>query len=186
VEVDAHRPHVGTLTASPTSGPRAGAVRTLLTVLAVLLPAAAGVALWWWQDQEHATAAAGRDADGDAVQAATREVMAWASVDYRKVEEYYASVEKGATGKFLEEFKQSETPLRSLLTENKSVQVPTIPKDCAGLLERDGNTARVVVALDATVSNTSTKSPQPRQYRLQLTLQKVGGTWLTNNLEFVS
>jgi len=173
------------MTAPPnTRGP--AAVRTVLAVIAVLLPAASGVALWWWQDQEHATVAASRDADGAAVQAATREVMAWASVDYRKVDEYFASVEKGATGKFLEEFKQSETPLRSLLTENKSVQIPTIPKDGAGLLERDGTTARVVVALDATVSNTSTKSPQPRQYRLQLTLQKVGGTWLTSNLEFVS
>jgi Mce-associated membrane protein len=185
MEVDAHRPDAGALSPkSTTSGP--GAVRTILALLALLLPVALGVALWLWQDNEHSTAAASAKADSDAVKAATAQALTWASVDYRKTDEYFAAVEKGATGKFLQEFKQSEEPLSSLLTENKSVQVPTIPKDGAGLVERDGDTARVIVALDATVSNTSTATPQPRQYRLQLTLANVDGTWKTNNLEFVS
>ncbi len=184
MEVDADRPHDGAMTAPSPRAP--GVVRTALALLAVLLPAVSGVALWAWQNNEHGSAVAARDADRAAVKAATAEVLAWASVDYRKIDDYFVSVEKGATGKFLEEFKQSEKPLRSLLAENKSIQVPTIPKDGAGLLERRGDTARVVVALDASVSNTSSKSPQPRQYRLQLTLVRVDGRWLTNNLELVS
>jgi hypothetical protein len=35
------------------------------------------------------------------------------------------------------------------------------------------------------VTNRSTSTPQPRQYRLQVTVTRVGGRWLTSNLEFV-
>lgn len=184
MEVDAHRPDDGALSLQPTPR-RPGAVRTILAVLAVLLPVALGGALWVWQSNEHSTAAESARADGEAVKAATAEVMAWAAVDYRKIDESFAAVKEGATGKFLEQFTQSEETLRSLLVENQSVQVPTIPKDGTGLVERDGGTARVAVALDAVVTNTSTKTPQPRTYRLLLTLANVDGAWLTNNLEIV-
>jgi Mce-associated membrane protein len=187
--VDAHRPDDGAVSPPDTSGTtstvRPGALRTFLAVLAVLVPVVAGAGVWWWQREEHNQAEAAVAEDAAALKAATREVLAWASVDYRKVDEYFASVKAGATGDFLEQFTQTEEPLRKLLTENKSIQVPTIPKDAAGLLERDGDKARVIVAMDAAVTNTSTKTPQPRQYRLELGLQQVDGEWLVDNLEFV-
>jgi Mce-associated membrane protein len=168
------------------STPRAtGRVRTLLAVPIVLLPPVLGAGVFAWQHHEHDRAEAAKQLDADAVRAATLEVQNWAAVDYRKLDSYFKLVEGGATGKFLQEFTQTEPTLREGLTKNKSVQVPTIPKNGAGLLERDGNNARVVVAFDAVVTNISTKGPQPRQYRMQVTLQKVGGRWLTDNLEFV-
>jgi len=185
VEVDAHRPDEGAVSPPDTASARPGRLRTVVAVLAVLLPVAAGAGVWWWQREEHNRAQAARAEDAAALKAATGEVLAWASVDYRKVDEYFAAVRAGATGDFLDQFTQTEEPLRQLLTENQSIQVPTIPKDAAGLLERDGDKARVIVAMDAAVTNTSTKTPQPRQYRLQLTLSKVDGEWLTDNLEFV-
>ena len=106
-------------------------------------------------------------------------------MDYREADEYVETVEEGATGEFLKQFEESEDALRELLEANQSVQVPTIPEGGAGLLERDGDQARVLIAMDATVTNKSTKTPQPRQYRLQVTLVKEDGEWLTSGLEFI-
>jgi hypothetical protein len=165
--------------------PGSGLGRTLACLLAVLLlPAVAGGVLFWQHDR-HEDAVAAREEDRAAVRAATQEVRTWATVDHRKLDEYFAAVEAGATGQFLGEFKQTEDVLRKGLVENESVQVPTIPKGGAGLLERQDDVARVVVALDAVVTNKSVQGPQPRQYRMQVTLRKVKGAWLTSNLEFV-
>lgn len=157
----------------------------VLVVSLLALPVILAAGLWVWQHREHQAADESRAEDRAAVTAATRETLAWASVDYRKADDYVTSVEAGATGDFLAQFQKSEPALRELLRTNKSVQVPSIPKDGAGLLERDGDQAQVLIALDATVTNKSTKTPQPRQYRLQVSLVKTGGEWLTSGLEFI-
>lgn len=157
----------------------------ILLALLLVVPVVAAAALWRWQSGELEAAQDRRVEDQAALTAATRETLAWASVDWRKADEYVTTVEDGATGAFLSQFQKSEPALRQLLSTNKSVQVPTIPKDGAGLLERDGDEARVLIAMDATVTNKSTKTPQPRQYRLEVTLTKQDGDWLTSGLEFI-
>jgi Mce-associated membrane protein len=156
-----------------------------VALAALLVPVVASLALWLWQQDKADAAESRRAEDRAALNAATRETLTWATVDYRKLDEFVEGVRSGATGEFAQQFKQSEKALRSLITRNKSVQVPTIPKDGAALLERRGTEARVLVVMDATVTNASTKAPQPRQYRLQVTVAKVDGEWLTSRLEFV-
>ncbi len=155
-----------------------------LALVALLLPVALGT-LWVLQSRQASAAEDVRAEDRAALDAATRETLNWASVDYRKVDDFVETVKEGATGAFLQQFNQSETALRTLIRQNQSVQVPTIPKDGAALLERRGSEARVLIVMDANVTNKSTKTPQPRQYRLQVTVVKVKGEWLTSNLEFV-
>ena len=157
----------------------------VLLGLALVVPVVAAAGVWQWQSAELDDAQGSHSEDRAALNAATRETLAWASVDYRKADEYVASVEGTATGAFLKQFQESEKALRQLLASNKSVQVPTIPEGGAGLLERDGDQARVLIAMDATVTNKASKTPQPRQYRLQVTLDKVDGEWLTSGLEFI-
>ena len=156
----------------------------LVVLVALLLPVALGV-LWVTQSRQASALEDARSEDRAALDAATRETLNWASVDYRRADEFVETVKEGATGTFLEQFEQSETALRTLIRQNQSVQVPTIPKDGAALLERRGGEARVLIVMDANVTNKSTESPQPRQYRLQVTVTKVEGRWLTSNLEFV-
>ena len=162
-----------------------GRLSGVLLGLALLVPVAASVGVWQWQAAELRSAEESREEDREALNAATRQTLAWASVDYREADEYVETVEQGATGEFLEQFQESEDALRELLESNRSVQVPTIPEGGAGLLERDGDQARVLIAMDATVTNKSTKTPQPRQYRLQVTLVRSGDEWLTSGLEFI-
>ena len=156
-----------------------------LVVLVLLVPVVAAAAVWRWQAGRLDDQQAERSADEAAVRAATLETMTWANVDYRKVDDYVAAVEHGATGAFLQQFKASVPVTRQLLRKNRSVQVPTIPKDGAALAERRGNSASVLIAMDATVTNKSTAKPMPRQYRLKVTLTNEGGRWLTNGLEFI-
>jgi Mce-associated membrane protein len=156
-----------------------------VALVALVLPVALAAALWVWQSREVDRAEAALAEDRAAVSAATLETLAWASVDHREVDEFVARVKEGATGEFLQQFQQSETALRALLRRNKSVQVPAIPKDGAALLERRGDEARVLIVMDANVTNASTSTPQPRQYRLQVTMTEVDGRWLTSALEII-
>jgi Mce-associated membrane protein len=151
----------------------------------VLVPVVLAAALAVWQWLELADQRAAEDDDRAAVEAATEVTLAWASVDHRRADEYVETVKEGATGAFLKEFSASENALRALLKDNKSVQVPTIPEDGVGLVERSGDEARVLIAMDATVDNTSVKRPQPREYRLQVTVSKVEGEWLVSGMEFI-
>ena len=173
MEVDAGRPH------------REPVSRYVRLILVLLLPIALAAGLWLWQSQELADAEAARADDRDAVNAATRATLAWASVDHRRADDYVETVRSMATGEFLAQFEESETALRQLLKDNRSIQVPTIPIDGAALLERRDDQARVLIAMDASVTNKRTKTPQPRQYRLQVTLTEEDGEWLVSGMEFI-
>jgi len=155
-------------------------------LLALLLLIAASVVLWRFEAGQRHDAEAAAAEDQAAVDAARNQTLTWANVDYRKADEYVSAVESGSTGDFLQQFQKSEKGTRYLLKLNKSVQVPSIPQDGVGLVEREGDTARVLIAMDATVSNKNTDKPQPRQYRLQVTVTKVDGQWKTSGLEFIN
>jgi Mce-associated membrane protein len=159
--------------------------RLVVPAVAVVALVAVAAYLWRWQAHELSGLQADRAEDAAAVRAATLETATWAHVDYRKADSYFTAVENGATGLFLNQFKASVPATRQLLAANRSVQVPTIPKDGAALMERTGTTAKVLVAMDATVTNKATKKPQPRQYRLQVTLTRHDGRWLISNLGFI-
>jgi Mce-associated membrane protein len=159
--------------------------RTVGFGVALVALVAVAAYLWRWQAHELGVLQDRRAQDAAVVRAATLETMTWAHVDYRKADEYVTAVEKGATGTFLDQFKASVPATKQLLAANRSVQVPTIPRDGAGLMERKGDTAKVLIAMDATVTNKSTSKPQPRQYRLQVTLTQQDGRWLISNLGFI-
>ena len=168
-----------------------GWLRVVAIVVALALPVVAAAAVWVWQGGRADDAQAAAASDRAALDPATRETLTWATVDYREVEDYIAAVEAGATGRFLSQFQDSEKALTALVTSNKSVQVPTIPKDGAGLIcgattkPCEQGDAQALIAMDATVTNKSSKTPVPRQYRLKITLQKTEGDWKIENLEFV-
>jgi len=123
--------------------------------------------------------------DQAAVEAATKEAMAWTTVDYQDPEGYFDAIRAGAGGDFLAELEETEKTLSDLLVENQTVQTANIPTDGAALVERTGDGATVLVTLDATVSSKSKPEPTMRQYRLRLTLRYTDSTWVTTGLEFV-
>jgi Mce-associated membrane protein len=184
VEVDSPRADDRPVTSTEPSR-RPGAAEWVRGGLLLALPLALALGLWWWQSHRLSEAEEARADDRAVVAAARQHTSTWASVDHREVDDYVKAVRASATGAFLSQFEESEAPLRQLLEDNRSVQVPTVPEGGVALLERDDDQARVLVAMDAAVTNKSAKRPQPRQYRLQVELTRTEGEWLISGLEFI-
>lgn len=160
----------------PSGGPRWLAAALAVLVLALLVTG--GVLLPGWLD-----ARAEDERRRAVLRAATAEVVAFTTLDYRDLEPSIERVLDGATGEFEEQFESSRAQLEQLSRDNESVSEGRVLK--VGVVSMDEDSATVVVVADSQVTNKSTDEPQPRHYRLQLDLVLEGDRWLTSDLQFV-
>ena len=70
------------------------------------------------------------------------------------------------------------------MTSNKAVSKGKVLS--AGLVSSDADSARVLLVVDADVTNTSATTAVPRHYRIQVDLSRSGDRWLANQLQFVA
>ena len=116
--------------------------------------------------------------------AAKDEVVAFLTVNYKDMAPLMAKVLEGATGPFKEQYSGAKSNLEDSAT--KALAVSTGKVRSVGVGELTAKTATVFVAADSQVINKSTSNKaQPRYYRLQLTMVKQHGNWLTSDLKFV-
>ena len=160
----------------PSGGPRWLVAALAVLVLALLVTGA--VLLPRWQD-----ARAEEERRRDVLRAATAEVVAFTTLDYRDIEPSVDRVLEGATGDFKDQFEASRSQLEQLSRDNESVSEGRVLE--AGVVSMDEDSATVVVVADSQVTNKSTDEAQPRHYRLQLDLVLEDGRWLTSDLQFV-
>ena len=157
---------------------RPGWLAAALAVLVLGLLVAGGLLLPQWLE-----ARAEEDRYADVLRAATTEVVAFTTLDYRDIEPSVERVLDGATGDFKEQFESSRPQLEQLSRENESVSEGRVLE--AGVVSMDDDSATVVVVADSRVTNVNAPEPQPRHYRLQLDLVLQGDRWLTSDLQFV-
>lgn len=120
----------------------------------------------------------------DILAAATAHATAFVNLDYRKIDESVDSVTDKSTGAFAKQYAKSGKGLRTLMKRNHSVMVGSVLS--AGVVSASDYTARVLVATNGTVRNTSTKNKAvERNLRLQLDLTKTDDRWLVNEVQFV-
>lgn len=156
-------------------------------VLLALLLAAASVFLF----KDRASAAPGDSRaetlskDYETVtKAAREETLAFLTVDYQDMDPLIAKVLAGSTGGFKKQYEQAKVDLRASAQDSQAISTGKVVS--VGVGDIDDNDAVLFVAADSQVSNKSTKGkPQPRYYRLKLTMVRKGDTWLTSNLQFV-
>ena len=153
-------------------------VVALLGVVVLALVVGAAVLFPRWQDAR--AEQAGYDA---ALRAATAEVIAFTTLDYRNIDPSIDRVLAGATGDFKKQFEGSREQLVTLSKQNESVSEGRVLR--AGVVSMDADSARVIVVADSSVTNVNAPEAQPRHYRLQLDLVRRGDRWLTSDLEFV-
>lgn len=154
---------------------RSGAV--VLVVAALLaFSAERGLA---WQDERS------RVSDEKAASAAaTAEVEGLIDISGSTSEADMDRLLEGATAGFRSELEAQAERLKKALSDN-AVKA-TGEAVSTGVAKLDDDRATVIVAAVGTVANKKTKAAEPRNYRLQVDLQKTDGTWLVSGLEFVA
>ena len=78
-----------------------------------------------------------------------------------------------------------QTPLTETDGRVLTSQPVVVPVLRAGLVSGDSDSAVVLVAVDATVSNVKAPQGRPAHYRIKVDLAKEEGRWLVSKLEFV-
>jgi Mce-associated membrane protein len=122
-------------------------------------------------------------AGDDAVAAASQLAVNFTTLDYQSFDRDSGRVLAGATGQFRAEFSGQSAELKKLVTANKAVSKGKVLS--AGLVSHDSDSARVLLVVDADVTNSSATTPVPRHYRMQVDLSRAGTRWLANQLQFV-
>ncbi len=157
-------------------------LRTLLAgALALLIVAGlvTGVLLGRRVLDERQREAAGQDA----VATATQLAVNFTTLDYRTFDRDAQRVLDAATGTFKQEFSAQTAQLKKLVTSNKAVSKGKVVT--AGLVSHDADSARVILVVDADVTNSAATTPVPRHYRIQVDLSRSGEQWQASQLQFV-
>ena len=158
-----------------------------LTALALVLLAVAvvgGVAAWQAKRHDDRTATQ-EQAYGQVMAAARKQAEAFINIRYDDAQQSMDAVAAGATGKFKDQYASSSKGMITVLKQNKSIMEGRVV--WTGVVSLDQDSATVLAATTGTVTNVSTNSqPVARNFRLQLQLVKVGGRWLTSDLQWVS
>jgi Mce-associated membrane protein len=119
----------------------------------------------------------------DAVAAARQVAVNFSTLDYRTFDRDTARVSAETTGAFHTDFATQAAQIKQVVVSDKSVSSGQVGQ--VAVVSSTPTRARVLVVLDATVTNTSSPTPTARHYRVQLDLTKVHGRWLASQLQFV-
>jgi Mce-associated membrane protein len=149
------------------------------TVLAVLLAALTALVL------RASDTNAENASRSDALAAARQEALNLTTLSYLHADADLDRILSLATGALKTRFAAQRARLPRLLAQERSVSRGTIRS--AGLVALDDahGTARAMAAVDATLTSEATQAPGTTHYRMQLTLQRVGGRWLVADVGFV-
>jgi Mce-associated membrane protein len=116
--------------------------------------------------------------------AATAEAKAFVNISFRDARSSIDAVAAGATGRFRAQYDASSPGVLRVLRQHRSVLDGRVVS--AGVVDLGTDSATVVAATSGTVSNVRTHDqPVARDFRLRLDLVRVGGRWLTSDVEVV-
>ncbi|MEO6470922.1 MAG: hypothetical protein ABIR57_03665, partial [Aeromicrobium sp.] len=118
----------------------------------------------------------------DAVAAARKEVLALTTISATSTNRDIKRILAGASKSFKAQFQEQATAFRKALSDGQVKSTGTIAS--AGLASFTGARAQVLVAASGTVQNKTSKTAQPRNYRLKVSLVKTGGDWLVSGMDF--
>ncbi|GLZ07601.1 hypothetical protein Acsp03_50670 [Actinomadura sp. NBRC 104412] len=156
-----------------------GVTAIVLGVIAVVLATAVatyGYTQWWKPRELDRQRAA-------ATQAARQTAVNLASLDYREVQKGIDRVLAGMTGDVKNQWATQAKVISDTATRTKSVS--QVQQVRAGVISMDGDSAEVMVAVNATTTSPTVKQGAPRYYRFEMTLTRVGDRWLVSKMGMV-
>jgi hypothetical protein len=102
------------------------------------------------------------------------------SVDYRHMQAEFTAAAKNATPDFAKKYLATVKVFAPLYTKGQVVQTTSVESAAVSSLTRDS--AVVLVALAGKATNIRTKAATDQLFRMEITLSKVAGTWLTSDV----
>jgi Mce-associated membrane protein len=105
------------------------------------------------------------------------------SISYTEADADVTRILDSAVGGFRNDFQQRSQSFVAVVKEAQSTSVGTIID--AGMESERDNQASVLVAVNVKTSLAGTPEPQPRAWRMRMTVQPVGGGAKVSNVEFV-
>lgn len=109
--------------------------------------------------------------------------LALTTIDYRTVDRDVQHVLDNATGTFYEDFESRSAAFSEVVLDAKSTSVGTITE--SRLDSTDAGKVKVFVAVTVTTTNEGQPPKPPRDWRLIITVQKVGEAYKASNVEFL-
>lgn len=162
----------------------AGARWLIALVVVLLLVALLGGALVVRTHRDRADAQERQERYGDVLAAADREVTAFVNLRHDRAAESVAAVADGATGDFRAHYSTAADRVVRVLQAHRSTMTGRVV--WSGVVDVSPDRATVIAATTGTVANTRTHGqPEPRQFRLRVSLVRVGDRWLTSDVRFV-
>ena len=166
--------------ASPAAARRFGARRVLLVVVALAAVAALVSGVLWLLAVNSGSLALSRDRDAvlvDAKQAAIN----MNTLDYKNVDAGLALWEQSSTGDLLAQIQKGRAEYAKAVSEAKRSTVATVPDAAVVELGDRAGVARVLVAIDVTVTPEG-QAPVVSRQRLQLQMARTPEGWKVSNL----
>lgn len=119
-----------------------------------------------------------------ALVAARSEVVTLLSISPSTSSSDIARLLDGATSSFRADFKSRADALQKAVKDAKVTSKGSVAS--SGISTLTGDKAVVLIAASGTVENLNTTKPEARNYRLRVSLDKVGGRWLVSGMDFVA
>lgn len=146
---------------------------TLAVVLVALLVTSAVI---WLRGRE--------TVDQGAVAVARQEAQNFFSLDYHHPDADLDRVLSLAADPFKKQYSDQRAAVKNSLVDKKLVVTATVPDDGAAVEYQHGDTAQVLVAVDAKTA-TDSGGTDDNRYRARINLAKTNGTWLVTGVNQV-
>ncbi|MUL65274.1 mammalian cell entry protein [Mycobacterium sp. CBMA 234] len=157
-------------------------VRTLAGVIGLILVVALSALVGWLVVRTHRVTQAD-DRQSQIVQAARQGALNLTTIDWQHADADVQRILDSATGEFYDDFAKRSAPFIKVVKEAKSTSTGSITE--AGLESEAGDAAQVLVAVAVKTANVGAAEQEPREWRMRISVQKVGDVMKVSNVEFV-
>jgi len=157
--------------------------RRTVSALALGVASAAALVALVWQATVWVQNARDDDRRTAAVDVAKAQVLDLTTLDSASVASKVKAMGGRVTGDFKRQFDGFSTTFAKVVQHDQIQATGEIK--AAGITSYDDDSAVVIVASTAQVASESQKSPTQRDYRISVSLDRSGGSWLISGMEFV-
>lgn len=157
-------------------------VRRLAAVIGLALVVALSALVGWLAVRTH-RATQVDERQSQIVQAARQGALNLTTIDWQHADADVQRILDSATGEFYDDFAKRSAPFIKVVKEAKSTSSGSIVE--AGLESESGDAAQVLVAVAVKTANVGTPAQDPREWRMRISVQKVGDAMKVSNVEFV-